>query len=52
MAESTKLKRFNAQIDPKILEKWKETITGNESKKDRLEEALQDNTKKHLKEER
>lgn len=49
MGKSTKLKPFAQKIDSKILVDWKETITKNETIKERLEESLQDNTKKHLK---
>jgi len=47
MGNSTKLVSFNSKIDPKILEEWKDTITHNELIRGRLEEALQDNIKKH-----
>lgn len=47
MAKSTKLTPFFQKIEPKILYKWKDTITKNETIKERLEEALNDNTKKH-----
>lgn len=47
MADSTKLVSFFQKIDPKVLESWKETINHTETIKKRLEESLEDNTKKH-----
>lgn len=47
MAESTKLIAFFQKINPKILEEWKKTINRTELIRKRLEEALEDNTKKH-----
>lgn len=47
MAKSTKLVPFFQKIDPDVVFRWKETITANEKIKKRLEEALEDNTKKH-----
>jgi len=47
MAKSTKLTPFFQKIEPDVLYKWKETITKNEKIKERLEEALMDNIKKH-----
>lgn len=49
MAKSTKLVPFFQKIDSAVVFKWKETITANEKIKERLEEALLDNTEKHKK---
>ena len=47
MANSTKLEPFFQKIDGKIINNWKETITHRETIRERLEEALRDNTQKH-----
>ena len=47
MMKSTKLVQIGNKINPDILIKWKESISGNEKKRERLEEALLDNIKKH-----
>ena len=49
MANSAKLEPFFQKIDGKTIYDWKETITHNETIRGRLEEALKDNTQKHLK---
>lgn len=50
MAESTKLTNFFQKINPKILKEWKRTINRTELIRERLEEALEDNIKKHQEE--
>jgi len=47
--ENENLIGFFEKIDPKILYNWRETITGNETFRARVEEALKDNTTKHRK---
>lgn len=49
MVDSTKMMSFNQKIDEKVLKAWRETINRNESVKERLDEAIRDNTQKHLK---
>lgn len=49
MAKSTKLAPFFQRIDPQILKDWKETITRNESMRERLEKALLNDIKNHQK---
>jgi len=47
MAESTKLVPFFQKINEKILFNWKESMTQNDSIRNRLEESLKDNMEKH-----
>lgn len=49
MANNPKLRPINNEIDPKILEDWKKSIDGTETKRKRLEESLLDNIEKHRK---
>ena len=49
MAVSAKLIPFFQKIDLQVIREWKDTITGNETFRARLEEALKDNTTKHRK---
>ena len=49
MASSAKLKPFFQKIDAQVIYEWRETVTGNETIRERLEEALKDNALKHKK---
>lgn len=40
---------FSQNINEDIVQEWKDTITKNEKIRDRLEESLVENTKKHKK---
>lgn len=49
MGSSAKLKPFFQKIDAQVISEWRETVTGIETFRERLEEALKDNTSKHRK---
>lgn len=47
--ENENLSPFFQKIDPKVIYDWKETINHNETIRERLEEALRNNTNEHIK---